>query len=69
MDSNKPLVIVLLSLLGSIVAVGGYTWATMPDTYVRLERYKCDYDRLEKQLSNINAKLDHIVSYARNDTP
>lgn len=63
LNSNKIkfltyLVYVLLTLL-TAVSVYHFTEITnLPETYVRLERYTCDMQKIEKQLDRIINKLD-----------
>ena len=33
----------------------------LPAEYVRLERYTCDINKLEKRLERIEGKLDHFI--------
>ena len=35
--------------------------ATLPNEYVRLERYTCDIDKVEKRLERIENKIDRVI--------
>jgi hypothetical protein len=34
---------------------------SLPHEYVRLERYTCDIDKVEKRLGRIEDKLDRVI--------
>ena len=52
------LVYVLLTLLTAVSIYHFTEITTLPETYVRLERYICDMAKIEKQLDRIIDKLD-----------
>lgn len=58
----RAAVLVLLGIAGFIGANIYGKVDQFPIQYVTLERYKCDLDKIEKGLDNINHKLDRFIN-------
>ena len=50
----------LIFILSGVTAYQQVLFMDMPENYVRLERYKCDQDKLEKGLSEIKSDTRDI---------
>ena len=59
------LVYILLSVITLITAFHAYQISTLPDKYVRLERYKSDVDQMIKQQERIADRIDKILNRHR----
>jgi len=55
------LVYILLAVLTVLSGWNTNKISTMPDKYVRLERYQADSGRIECSLREIDAKLDRLI--------
>lgn len=55
------LVYIMLFILTILTSWHTVTLSALPDKYVRLERYTCDMQRIEKALSSIDTKLDRLI--------
>ena len=55
------LVYVLLALLTFATGWHFRVLSSLPNEYVRLERYLCDNERLEKTLETIDGKLTRLI--------
>lgn len=55
------LVYVLLTLLTLVSLYHFYMIANLPETYVRLERYRCDIEKLYKTVERVDENLDKLV--------
>jgi transposase len=53
------LIYILLSVLTVIASWHTVKITSLPDTFVRLERYNADQSRVEKSLDAINQKMDN----------
>lgn len=60
-NGKSSLVTFLLTLLAILIAIGGYTWATLPDKYVQLDRYKSDMKTYCDRLERIEHKVDILI--------
>lgn len=55
------LVYVLITLLTAVSLYHFKTIVELPDNYVRLERYTCDIEKVERRLERISDKLDRLI--------
>ncbi|HEC65616.1 MAG TPA: hypothetical protein ENI23_09990 [bacterium] len=58
----KYAIIGLVFIMGSLVTWNSISISTMPNSYVRLERYKEDKKDTKDSLTRIENKLDHLIS-------